>query len=110
MKRCLSDGNESLTRALKQQLFLCFYLEAFICAGVHFFFRTFFLRHRAIVTELGKLGAEVEEGRDYCVITPPKAVKPGVAIDTYDDHRMVRQSNKATGPSCLHESLAQSDT
>lgn len=42
------------------------------------------------MTELGKLGAEVEEGRDYCVITPPKAVKPGVAIDTYDDHRMVR--------------------
>lgn len=27
----------------------------------------------AIVTELRKLGAEVEEGRDYCVITPPKA-------------------------------------
>lgn len=26
----------------------------------------------AIVTELRKLGAEVEEGRDYCVITPPK--------------------------------------
>lgn len=41
------------------------------------------------MTELGKLGAEVEEGRDYCVITPPKAVMSGVAIDTYDDHRMV---------------------
>lgn len=25
----------------------------------------------AIVTELRKLGAQVEEGRDYCVITPP---------------------------------------
>ncbi len=25
----------------------------------------------AIVTELRKLGATVEEGRDYCVITPP---------------------------------------
>ncbi|CAM9626585.1 unnamed protein product [Ascophyllum nodosum] len=45
-------------------------------------------RMRAIVTELGKLGAEVEEGRDYCVVKPPEAVKPGVAIDTYDDHRM----------------------
>eukprot|EP00903_Cladosiphon_okamuranus_P010798 g10201.t1 len=45
-------------------------------------------RMKAIVTELGKLGAEVEEGRDYCVITPPKEVKSGVAIDTYDDHRM----------------------
>lgn len=42
----------------------------------------------AIVTELRKLGAEVEEGRDYCVITPPKEVKPNVDIDTYDDHRM----------------------
>ena len=43
---------------------------------------------KAIVAELGKLGAEVEEGRDYCVIQPPSALKPGVAIDTYDDHRM----------------------
>lgn len=25
----------------------------------------------AIVTELRKLGAEVEEGRDYCIVTPP---------------------------------------
>lgn len=32
--------------------------------------------------------SQVEEGRDYCVITPPAAVTPGVAIDTYDDHRM----------------------
>ena len=43
---------------------------------------------KAIVTELGKLGAQVEEGRDYCVVTPPAALKPKVAIDTYDDHRM----------------------
>lgn len=42
----------------------------------------------AIVTELTKLGAQVEEGRDYCVITPPQQLKSGVAIDTYDDHRM----------------------
>jgi hypothetical protein len=28
----------------------------------------------AIVTELRKLGATVEEFRDYCVITPPKTV------------------------------------
>lgn len=42
----------------------------------------------AIVTELTKLGATVEEGRDYCVITPPKQLKAGVEIDTYDDHRM----------------------
>ncbi|EFJ51939.1 hypothetical protein VOLCADRAFT_79287 [Volvox carteri f. nagariensis] len=46
----------------------------------------------AIVTELRKLGATVEEGRDYCIVTPPPGgvagVKPNVAIDTYDDHRM----------------------
>lgn len=31
-------------------------------------------RMHAIVTELRKFGAEVEEGRDYCKITPPKKV------------------------------------
>ena len=31
---------------------------------------------------------QVEEGRDYCIITPPASLKPGVSIDTYDDHRM----------------------
>lgn len=60
-----------------------------------------FLRHRnvynwrvketermvAIVTELRKLGAEVEEGRDYCIITPPASLRHA-EIDTYDDHRM----------------------
>lgn len=47
-------------------------------------------RMKAIVTELGKLGADVEEGRDYCVITPPRNgdIKSNVAIETYDDHRM----------------------
>ncbi|KAJ9171259.1 hypothetical protein P3X46_014649 [Hevea brasiliensis] len=41
----------------------------------------------AICTELRKLGATVEEGPDYCVITPPE--KLNIAeIDTYDDHRM----------------------
>jgi 3-phosphoshikimate 1-carboxyvinyltransferase len=42
---------------------------------------------KAIVTELGKLGADVEEGRDYCVIRPPAQIQPAT-IDTYDDHRM----------------------
>lgn len=45
-------------------------------------------RMKAIVTELTKLGADVEEGRDYCIIRPPTVVKSGVEIDTYDDHRM----------------------
>ncbi|XP_047315645.1 3-phosphoshikimate 1-carboxyvinyltransferase 2-like [Impatiens glandulifera] len=41
----------------------------------------------AICTELRKLGAIVEEGTDYCVITPPEKLNV-TAIDTYDDHRM----------------------
>ena len=43
----------------------------------------------AICTEGRKLGADIFEGSDYCVITPPKSgFNKGVAIDTYDDHRM----------------------
>ncbi|KAE8723323.1 3-phosphoshikimate 1-carboxyvinyltransferase [Hibiscus syriacus] len=41
----------------------------------------------AICTELRKLGATVEEGPDYCVITPPEKLNV-TPIDTYDDHRM----------------------
>ncbi|KAG6435668.1 hypothetical protein SASPL_100543 [Salvia splendens] len=41
----------------------------------------------AICTELRKLGATVEEGPDYCVITPPEKLNV-TEIDTYDDHRM----------------------
>lgn len=44
-------------------------------------------RLAAMATELRKLGATVEEGPDQLRITPA-SVKPGVAIDTYDDHRM----------------------
>ncbi|HET7363621.1 MAG TPA: 3-phosphoshikimate 1-carboxyvinyltransferase [Burkholderiales bacterium] len=44
-------------------------------------------RIAAMATELRKLGAQVEEGGDYLRITPG-ALKSGVAIDTYDDHRM----------------------
>jgi 3-phosphoshikimate 1-carboxyvinyltransferase len=44
-------------------------------------------RLAAMATELRKLGAEVQEGSDYLRITPAKP-NPGVAIDTYDDHRM----------------------
>jgi 3-phosphoshikimate 1-carboxyvinyltransferase len=45
---------------------------------------------KAIVAELTKLGATVEEGRDYCIITPPAngRIEEGVEIETYDDHRM----------------------
>jgi len=45
-------------------------------------------RMKAIVTELGKLGATVEEGREYCIVQPLAKPKASVGIDTYNDHRM----------------------
>lgn len=47
-------------------------------------------RIAAMVTELRKLGAVVEEGADYIGVTPPDASRltPHAVIDTYDDHRM----------------------
>ncbi|CCN82618.1 3-phosphoshikimate 1-carboxyvinyltransferase [Vibrio nigripulchritudo SFn27] len=44
-------------------------------------------RLSAMATELRKVGAEVEEGEDYIIITPTSELKHA-AIDTYDDHRM----------------------
>ena len=44
-------------------------------------------RLAAMATELRKLGATVEEGRDYIAIDPPARLQPAT-IDTYDDHRM----------------------
>jgi 3-phosphoshikimate 1-carboxyvinyltransferase len=44
-------------------------------------------RIAAVATELRKLGATVEEGRDWLRVTPPAALRPAT-IDTYDDHRM----------------------
>ncbi len=45
-------------------------------------------RLAAMANELRKLGAEVEEGRDYLRIVPPARLVSDVAIDTYDDHRI----------------------
>ena len=46
-------------------------------------------RLSAMATELRKVGATVEEGSDYIVITPPAADGwMHAEIDTYDDHRM----------------------
>ena len=45
-------------------------------------------RITAMACELRKLGAAVVEGPDFLKITPPAKLNPGVAIDTYDDHRM----------------------
>jgi 3-phosphoshikimate 1-carboxyvinyltransferase len=44
-------------------------------------------RIAAMATELRKLGAQVEEGRDSLRITPPTRLH-AATIDTYDDHRM----------------------
>jgi 3-phosphoshikimate 1-carboxyvinyltransferase len=43
-----------------------------------------------MATELRKAGAEVEEGVDYLVVSPPRPSRlvPRASIDTYDDHRM----------------------
>ena len=47
-------------------------------------------RIAAMATELRKLGATVEEGRDYLTVTPPPGgrLTDAAVIDTYDDHRM----------------------
>lgn len=46
-------------------------------------------RLSALETELTKLGAKVEVGRDFIVVQPLKAPPSGpVEIDTYGDHRM----------------------
>jgi 3-phosphoshikimate 1-carboxyvinyltransferase len=45
-------------------------------------------RLAAMAIELRKVGAIVEEGADYIVITPPAKLTGGALIDTYDDHRM----------------------
>jgi len=45
-------------------------------------------RIAAMATELRKLGAMVEEGADWLAVSPLPTFNAGVAIDTYDDHRM----------------------
>lgn len=44
-------------------------------------------RLAAMATELRKVGAVIEEGQDYLVVSPPQRLIPA-AIDTYDDHRI----------------------
>ncbi|CAB3781227.1 3-phosphoshikimate 1-carboxyvinyltransferase [Paraburkholderia fynbosensis] len=45
-------------------------------------------RIAAMATELRKVGAKVQEGEDFLVVTPPEKLIPNASIDTYDDHRM----------------------
>ena len=52
-------------------------------------------RLAAMASELRKLGADVEEGADFLKISPG-GLKAGVAIDTYDDHRMAMSFSLAS--------------
>ncbi|CAE6948368.1 3-phosphoshikimate 1-carboxyvinyltransferase [Paraburkholderia nemoris] len=45
-------------------------------------------RIAAMAIELRKVGAKVQEGEDFLVVTPPEKLIPNASIDTYDDHRM----------------------
>jgi 3-phosphoshikimate 1-carboxyvinyltransferase len=47
-------------------------------------------RLTAMATELRKVGAQVQEGADYLMVSPPAAggLVAGAWIHTYDDHRM----------------------
>lgn len=42
---------------------------------------------KKIILYMYQLGATVEEGPDYCIITPPEKLNV-TSVDTYDDHRM----------------------
>ena len=53
-------------------------------------------RIEAMATELRKLGAVVEEGVDFLAVSPPPTIKAGIAIDTYDDHRIAMCFSLAT--------------
>ncbi|KAL3151182.1 hypothetical protein ABBQ38_013037 [Trebouxia sp. C0009 RCD-2024] len=44
-------------------------------------------RMYAVVTEIRKLGVEVQEGRSYCTVMPPNTLK-AAEIETYHDYRM----------------------
>lgn len=45
-------------------------------------------RIAAMARELRKVGAQVEEGKDWLSVRPPASLVGGAVIDTYQDHRM----------------------
>ncbi|WP_340065585.1 3-phosphoshikimate 1-carboxyvinyltransferase [Ascidiimonas aurantiaca] len=45
-------------------------------------------RLEALKTELGKLGAKIQVTDSELILSPSGSIKKGVAINTYDDHRM----------------------
>jgi 3-phosphoshikimate 1-carboxyvinyltransferase len=62
-------------------------------------------RIHAMVTELCKLGAEVEAGDDWIRITPPVNLE-FASIDTYDDHRMAMCFSLAAFNALIHQQPA----
>jgi 3-phosphoshikimate 1-carboxyvinyltransferase len=51
-------------------------------------------RLAAMAAELRKVGAQVEEGRDFLTILPPEKLQ-AATIETYDDHRMAMSMSLA---------------
>ena len=45
-------------------------------------------RIKAIVTELSKIGADIEETPDGFIINGKKSIQGGAEIETYHDHRL----------------------
>ncbi|BAP58506.1 3-phosphoshikimate 1-carboxyvinyltransferase [Candidatus Tachikawaea gelatinosa] len=70
-------------------------------------------RLKAMTTELRKIGACIEEGQNYLIITPPKKFHHA-KINTYNDHRMamcfslIALSNKSVtivNPKCVSKTF-----
>lgn len=70
-------------------------------------------RLKAMAIELKKIGAEIEEGKDFISITPPKEFL-FAKIDTYNDHRIAmcfslialsNQSVKIMNPGCVSKTF-----
>lgn len=62
-------------------------------------------RLAALQTELGKFGAKVDIDSESLTLQPIADIKTGVAIDTYNDHRMAM----AFGPLALKTNLTVND-
>ena len=62
-------------------------------------------RLEALYTELSKLGANIEVTDKTLTLEPTQTIKSGVAIDTYNDHRMAM----AFGPLALKTALFIND-
>ena len=62
-------------------------------------------RLEALYTELSKLGANIEVTDKTLTLEPTQTIKSGVAIDTYNDHRMAM----AFGPLALKTALFVND-